>query len=58
MWEKRIKNLIVSGILFSRDWGCAKSSYRAQLKLKEAGTNHGIELLKQEESRMSTNFIR
>ncbi len=28
------------------------------LKLKEAGTNHGIELPKQEESRMSTNFIR
>ena len=28
------------------------------LKLKEVGTNHGIELPKQEESRMSTNFIR
>ena len=28
------------------------------LRLKEAGINHGIEFPKQEESRMSTNFIR
>lgn len=30
----------------------------AVVSARRAGTNHGIELPKQEESRMSTNFIR